>query len=59
MKNIGDIIIIKSALSPDGKFECRVNNVDKGYIHANPINPDGSSSSVELVVPVNSKEIVS
>lgn len=60
MKKIGDTIIIKSALSPDGKFECVVNNISKGgYIHANPINPDGSLSSVELIVPVDSKEIVS
>lgn len=59
MKKIGDTILIKSPLSTDGKFECKVNNVDKGYIHANLIHPDGSASLIELIVPVNSKEIIS
>lgn len=58
MKKMGDIIIIKSEISPDGKFECRVNNIDRGYIHAYVINPDGSSSSVEIVVPVDSEAII-
>lgn len=59
MKKKGDIIIIKSGLSADGKFECVVNNVDRGYIHANPINPDGTLSPMELIVPINSSEIIS
>ena len=59
MKKIGDTIIIKSELSIDGKFEFVVYNIDNGYIHANPINPDGTASSVELVVPVDSSAIIS
>lgn len=59
MKKIGDTVIIKSALSIDGKFECVVNNIDRGYIHANPINPDGTASAIELVVPIDSSEIIS
>lgn len=58
MKKMGDIIIIKSEISPDGKFECRVNNIDRGYIHAYVINLDGSSSSVEIVIPVDSEAII-
>lgn len=58
MKKIGDTIIIRSALSIDGKFECRVNNIEKGYIHANPVNPDGSESGVEMVIPVDSNDII-
>lgn len=58
MKKIGDTIIIKTELSADGKIECVVNNADKGYIHANPIHPDGTLSPIELVVPVDSKEII-
>lgn len=55
----GDTIIIKSELSADGKIECSVNNIDKGYIHANPIHPDGTLSPIELVVPINSNKIIS
>lgn len=59
MKKKGDTIIIKTALSEDGKIECVVNDIDDGYIYANPIYQDGSVSSIELVVPMDSKEIIS
>lgn len=59
MVKTGDYITIKTELSADGEIECIVNNIDKGYIHANPINPDGTISFLELVVPVNSDEIIS
>ena len=36
----------------------RPSNIDRGYIHAYVINPDGSSSSVEIVVPVDSEAII-
>ena len=58
MKKVGDAIIIKTVLSADGKIECVVNNIEKGFIHANPIHPDGSLSPIELVVPINSDEII-
>lgn len=56
---IGDTIVIKTWLIDDGKIECVVNNIDKGYVHANPIHPDGTLSPIEIVVSVNSKDIVS
>lgn len=56
---IGTIIRVKSALSIDGYFDCKVYRIEKEYIHANLIHPDGTLCCIEIVVPVDSEEIIS
>ncbi|MCM1223098.1 MAG: hypothetical protein NC548_52470 [Lachnospiraceae bacterium] len=55
---IGDEITIHAYLSTDGKWKCRINSIEKGYIHANPIHDDGSLCCLEVVIPVNSQDIL-